>query len=262
MPIETDATMSPYLRDSELARFNRFTGARRFPASDDLRRVAADALRIAEMSDGAFDPTVGPLVRRYGFGPISGMAGGFRGLSVDVAGIAKADSGLTLDLCGIAKGHALDRIVARLEVTGVRRALVELGGETRAIGSHPDGRPWLVGVERPGSDALELQRIVRPGRLALATSGTRPNGFAARGVQVSHVIDPRSGRPVPGTPSVTVAAATACEADAWATALLVLGHEEGPDVAERLGLAALLLMPDGGALREVMTGGFEDLVVE
>jgi thiamine biosynthesis lipoprotein len=114
-----------------------------------------------------------------------------------------------------------------------------------------------VGVEAPGGDGL--QRVLAPGSLALATSGLAPNGYAAAGRRTSHIVDPRTGRPVPGdVRQVTVAAGSAAAADAWATALLVLGVEAGPDLARRQGLAALFLRADG---REVMTPGFADLVV-
>lgn len=259
---ETDAAMSPYRAESEISLFNR-APAGRFAVSPQFHDVAAAALRIAEASGGAFDPCVGPLVRRYGFGPIEGRTGGGGALAVQGDVLEKTEPGITLDLCGIAKGDALDRIVTELARLGIDDALVELGGETRGMGRHPDGRPWAVAVERPGAASFAVHRILAPGPLALATSGMHPNGYAEAGRRTGHLIDPRTSRPVRGDlASVTVAARTTRAADGWATALMVLGPEAGPELAERLNLATLFLVPDGSGHREMMTGAFADLIVE
>lgn len=256
-----DAAMSPWRADSELARFNRApAGALR--ASPELCRVAQAAVSVAAESGGAFDPTVGPLVRRFGWGPIEGAGSALGAIEVTPNRLVKRGARATLDLCGIAKGHALDRAVEALSALGLRDALVEMGGEVRAIGRHPSGRAWQVAVEAPGGEGLRVQRLVRPGPRALATSGLAPNGYAGRGIAVSHIIDPRTRQPVDGRlEQVTVAAEDAAAADAWATALLVLGPEAGPRLAQDLSLAALFLLRDKLASREVMTADFETMVV-
>jgi thiamine biosynthesis lipoprotein len=252
----TDRAASPWRADSDLAQLNR-AGEGDVTVPPLLREVAAEALTVSETSGGAFDPTVGPLVRRFGWGPIVGGAPGREAFALGPGGIAKARADATLDLCGVAKGHALDRAVAALAAEGIADALVEMGGEVRALGRHPSGRPWRIGVEAPGGAGV--QRVLAPGGWALATSGLAPNGYAAAGRRTAHIVDPRTSRPVPGdVRQVTVAARRAAHADAWATALLVLGAEAGPDLADRSGLAALFLRDDGG---EVMTAGFSDLVV-
>ncbi len=257
----TDASMSPWRSDSELSRFNR-AEAGFYPASAPLRAVSTTALDVARATGGAFDPTVGPLVRRFGWGPISGGAPGYEAVSLADGGLEKHDASATLDLCGVAKGHALDLAIGALAGLGVAQALIEMGGEVRALGVHPSGRPWRLAVEAPGHGSLAVQHIVEPGRLALATSGLSPNGYAQGGRSTSHILDPRSGRPVPGRlAQVTVAAETAGVADAWATALLVLGPDAGPEMAERRGLTALFLIRDGDGVAEILTGGFNRLVV-
>ncbi|WP_347311963.1 FAD:protein FMN transferase [Defluviimonas sp. SAOS-178_SWC] len=254
-----DAAMSPYRADADLSRFNEERGTDWVPVAGSLCRVLDAALRMRARTGGAFDPTVGPAVGRFGFGPIRGVFGDADGLAVRGAAIRKSHPATTLDLCGIAKGYALDRIAAALAALGHRDALIELGGEVIASGHHPEGRDWLVAIERPGTNPATAQRIVRPGRLALATSGLSANGFASP--RLNHIIDPRTARPVaPGLASVSVLAADAETADALATALLVMGPEAGPALAETQDVAALFLAEDGSDIREIMTGAFADHV--
>lgn len=254
-----DAAMSPYRGGSDLSRFNRLRDRDWIPVPAALAGLLNSALAIRARTGGAFDPTVGPIVHHFGFGPIEGGRGDADGLAVRTGAIRKADPATTLDLCGIAKGYALDRMAAALAALGHRDTLIELGGEVVALGRHPEGRAWLVAIERPGSAPVTAQRILRPGGLALATSGHGANGFARP--RLSHIIDPRTARPVaPGLASVSVLAADARTADALATALLVLGAEVGPDRADAQGIAALFLAEDGDEIREIMTGRFADHV--
>ncbi|CAN0575307.1 unnamed protein product, partial [Laminaria digitata] len=144
---EVDAAMSPYKASSDISRFNtsKTTDWQQMPAN--LCAVAFEALNVAALTGGAFDPTVGPIVGRLGFGPIKGEVGSHEGISIADAAIQKDQPRLTLDLCGIAKGYGLDRIVSALESLGVRNALIELGGEVMARGHHGDGRAWQVAIE-------------------------------------------------------------------------------------------------------------------
>lgn len=264
--LEIDAAMSPYLLHSELTRFNRSADTEWQVCSAGLGAVVAESLAVAALTDGAFDPTVGPLVNRYGFGPIHANgdtdnrnAGGrgTDGLSVQVTAIRKSSPDLTLDLCGVAKGYALDRIAETLGEMGVTQALIELGGEVRALGRHPAGRQWQVGIEQPAGAAQTFQRIVTPGSLALATSGLGAQGFSDGKRRASHIIDPHTARPVDNpVASVSVLADTAMRADALATALMVLGIDAGADLAERKGITALFLVGEGPLWTEVMTGEF------
>lgn len=254
-----DATMSPYREDSDLTRFNLSRDTDWQDVAPMLAHTLTVALDIARLTGGAFDPTIGPLVHRYGFGPISGReAGDPAGLDARAGAIRKAAPDLTIDLCGIAKGHALDRMVAALEVLGHTDFLIELGGEVACRGRHPEGRHWLVAVEAPGGGSA--QRILRLDGMALATSGHAANGFPPMGL--SHIIDPKTTRPAsPGLASVSVLAETAEKADGFATALLVLGPEAGPDFARTHGIAALFLTGKGPAFGETMTGTFARHVV-
>lgn len=249
--------MSPYEPASELSRFNAAKTDNWLPMSGPSCTVVAESLRIARVSHGAFDPTVGPLVARFGFGPIQGAVGRFDDIVVAPGAIRKQVPGLTLDLCGIAKGYALDRVVASLFQAGVEDALIEIGGEVRALGMHPNGRAWKIGIADPLSNGAGVQRVVKPGNLALATSGHAVNGVRAP-VNISHIVNPQSGRPAHMTlASVSVLAATGMEADALATALCTHGSRAGIALAERLGISALFVTDGSEAPLEVMTGGFD-----
>jgi thiamine biosynthesis lipoprotein len=205
---------------------------------------------VSRASAGAFDVTVAPLVRLWGFGPdarpgvrpseesIARAAGhvGWEKLAVTATTLRKLDPALTLDFSAIAKGRAIDEVCALLDRRGFGRYLVEAGGELRARGS------WLVAIEHP-------QRVLMLTDRALATSGTYRQRWPDGPLERSHLLDPRTRRPVEhDTVSVSVLAATCAEADAWATALNVLGHEAGASVAERERLDAQFTTERAGAL--------------
>lgn len=248
-----DALMSPYRADSELARFNAAGTA---SVSPETGVVAHASLDLAADSDGAFDPTLAPLGRRYGFAPLaiapSRPAGRYRDLRLAAGSLGTATAGLTLDLCGIAKGFALDEIVRALDGLDF---LVELGGEVAARGRHPSGRRWRIGVERPGT--AMLQRIVEADERALATSGSAAQGYAVGGRRYSHILDPRTREPVDnGVAAVSVRAATGLMADGLATAAMVLGPDRARRLLEARDAGALFLMRRPGGLHEVDINGF------
>ena len=254
---DIDLQMSPWRPDSFITRFNSSpAGGLKAPA--DVATVAQAALSLADQSGGHFDPTVGPLVARWGFGPIAGGdQTGWRGLVAQSGELSKQRDGLTLDLCGIAKGYALDRMANVLEGAGHESFLIELGGELCARGVHPTGRSWQVAIEdpRPGaSDPIEIVGLVG---LAIATSGNRANGFDLDGRCYSHIIDPVSREPVDSAlASVSVIAPDAMIADGWATALMAAGAMAGPELANQTGVTALFLVNENGRLQRTMTGQF------
>ncbi|SHL96675.1 thiamine biosynthesis lipoprotein [Paracoccus solventivorans] len=256
---DLDLVFSPWRADSVISRFND-AGAGDMAVADEVAEVAHSALIIAESSSGHFDPTVGPLVARWGFGPIDhgeAMPGGWRGLSVANDHIAKTRPGLTLDLCGIAKGHALDRMAGLLLDAGHDDFLIDFGGELAARGRHPSGRVWQVGIEDPRPEAEGFVGMLRLDSLAVATSGDRANGYNIGPRRYSHIIDPATREPVEGAlASVSVLTASAREADGWATALMAAG-EAGPELARNRDIAALFLFRDGVGLRSVATGAVE-----
>jgi thiamine biosynthesis lipoprotein len=153
---------------------------------------------------------------------------------------------LALDLSAVAKCYAVDRIASALEALSYKNFLVEVGGELRARGMRADGKPWQVGIEKPVSDARTVERVVALQNMGMATSGDYRNFYEVDGERRSHLIDPQTGRPVEhALASVTVMHPQAARADAWATALAVLGPTAGPKVAEREGLAAFFVVREG-----------------
>ncbi|MDJ1006185.1 MAG: FAD:protein FMN transferase [Paracoccaceae bacterium] len=259
---EIDRTFSPWREDSTIARFNALPAGRplRHP---DLAEVTSAALAIARRSAGAFDPTVGPLVARWGFGPIrEGGAPDWRGLSAGAGTLSKLRDDLTLDLCGIAKGWALDRAAARVAASGVDDFLFELGGEFIARGRHPGGRNWRLTIETPDAVAGPAPALRLPAGTAVATSGLWTQSFRLADRLYSHIIDTDTAAPVAGAlRSVTVLAGDAMTADGWATALCAAGAEAGPALAASMDLAALFLIEEAGALRRVETGPIRDLLL-
>lgn len=270
-----DAAMSTWREDSEIERFNR-SGVEPFPASPALLEVVAAAIDVSTRSDGAFDVTVGPLVEAWGFGAraVSDDPGpdvldrlrevtGFRRLEIDQGAgtLRKQVPGLELDLSAIAKGYAVDRAAAALGTLSEDRFMVEVGGEVVARGLAPGNRRWRLGIEVPDPSLRAVHTVVELENAALATSGDYRNfRVDERGRRLSHTIDPRRGRPVEHTlASVSVVASTCLEADAWATALNVLGPIEGLATAEREGVAALFLEHgESGAWIETSTPAFDD----
>lgn len=254
-----DGLMSPWRADSVIARFNARRSTDWQDIDTETQAVARAALALRTDSGGAFDPSVGPLVARWGFGPIAGdRPTGDADFDVEHGALRKAEPGLTLDLCGIAKGYALDQMTKALTEYGHGDFVVDLGGEIAARGRHPEGRPWRVAVENPQPDHGGAAEVIAIGNRAIATSGDRTNGFTIGERRYSHIIDPATGEPVAAaTASVSVLAADAMTADGWATALMAAGSG-GPALAARAGLDALFLVRDGAGLRRVPVGRFDD----
>ncbi|WP_172293486.1 FAD:protein FMN transferase [Pseudoruegeria sp. HB172150] len=254
---EIDAQMSPWRADSLITRFNQ-AGAGSIDVPAETARVTAAALDLAQTTQGAFDPAIGPAVARWGFGPIEGAASSADGLAIEGETLSKAHPGLTLDLCGIAKGRALDLMVTHLLDAGHENFLIDLGGELAARGTHPEGRPWHVGVEDPRPDSAGMAEVLALNGMAVATSGNRANGYTLGTRRYSHIIDPATMEPVKGNlASVSVIAPDAMTADAWATALFAAGDTHGPALARKHGIAALFLTASASGLTRLATGGFD-----
>ena len=167
-----------------------------------------------------------------------------------------------IDLSAIAKGYGVDVVSGLLINLGYERSLVEIGGEIRAQGMGRQGAPWRVGIERPHDGPPEVEVVLPLSNRSMATSGNYRNFRMDDGRKVTHIIDPRDGSPVAhGLGSVSVLADSCMEADAWATALYVLGAEEGLKLADQEGIAALFLTPEGreGSLKSSPSESFPTL---
>ncbi|MGK6356292.1 FAD:protein FMN transferase [Sphingomonas sp. DT-207] len=257
------AQMSQWEQDSVLSRFNRVAIGRWQALPADFLNVLRAGIEIGQASQGAFDPTKGALVELWGFGASGPVAAPPSPGSIADAAARSGPGSVELDLLlfrarrrcdaaldfsGIAKGYAVDAVAAQLIEAGITDFLVEIGGELRGAGIKPDGQPWWVEMEPVPGSALPPLRVALH-ELAVATSGDYRRGFAHAGRRFAHTLDPRTGWPVDNRiASATVLHAQAMYADAWATALTVLGPEEGLALAEREGLTARLVMrtEDGG----------------
>lgn len=268
---DVNAKMSTYLEDSELSRFNRYDGEAPFPLSAETLAVMATAQRLGEMSGGAFDMTVGPLVNAWGFGP-EGLPPeppadevlvalrqlvGYQQVILSSEGARKTRPEIQCDLSAVAKGYAVDRVAEALLEQGHDRFMVEAGGEVRTGGLNPEGEPWRIGIERPQTEGRGLQKILPLTDKAMATSGDYRNFYEMDGRRYSHTIDPRTGRPVQHAgASVSVVSDLCVEADGLATTLLVLGPEEGYALALEQGLAVLFVNHAPQGLTERATPAF------
>lgn len=271
---EVNRLMSTYDSASELSRFNRHESTTPFAVSPLLLEVVGIAQKISERSEGAFDVTVAPLVDAWGFGPAGRPSAapteselhslktrvGYRQVTADSeAGmLVKRNPKTVLDLSAVAKGYGVDRVADALMQLGASSFLVEVGGELRAGSGKRDGTPWRVGIERPDTALRSVYRPINLVNQGVATSGDYRNFYVLDGVRYAHIIDPRTGRPIPWVGfSVTVVHPKAAVADAWATALTVLGPDRGYAVAEREGIAALFVVPSEGGFTSRETAAFQ-----
>jgi thiamine biosynthesis lipoprotein len=274
-----DLEMSTYRPDSALARFNASQSTAWVAVPDDLARVIAAAQTLSELTGGAFDVTVAPLVDLWGFGPrgpddvVPPAAAvdaarervDFRALEVrsDPPALRKRRGDLEVDLNAIAPGFAVDLIAHRLDRLGIERYLIDVGGEIRGRGASPQDRPWRVAVERPTADAREPYAIIALENRAVATSGDYRQYFERAGTRYSHALDPRTGRPVAAQlASVAVVSDSALIADGLATALSVLGPEAGYAFVVQHELAALFILRDGDGFAERSTPQFERIRIK
>jgi thiamine biosynthesis lipoprotein len=275
---EVNRHLSTWDPTSEISAFNASRSTAPVPVSPPLGRVVAISEEVATESGGAFDVTVGPLVRAWGFGTDAPAAGvpdeaSLAALRLEIGhdklvlapderSLRKRLPGLEIDVAAVAPGYAVDLIAGRFDALGVRDYLVELGGELRARGLSPEGRPWRVAVEAPLRGERKPYALVELDGMSASTSGDYRDFRVVGGQRYSHTIDPRSGRPIThDLASVCVVQPSAAYADAWATALMVLGPEEGLALARRRGLAALFIErdPASGTLRERATDEFQRL---
>ncbi|NVD72872.1 FAD:protein FMN transferase [Duganella sp. BJB1802] len=268
------AEMSHWEIDSDLCRFNRAEAGSWQQLPPAFFDVLSFALDVARESGRAYDPCAGALVNLWGFGP-HGRFGqpDFVPPSAAQIGAALAlppalldregrrawqPGGVQLDLSAVAKGYSVDRLVYHLKSQGYAHCLVEVGGELRGAGVKPDGQPWWVALEQVGDAVAQQpdQLVLALHGLSVATSGDYRRYFELDGRRYSHTIDPRNGMPIANDlASVTVVHPQCMAADAWSTALTVLGCEHGLRLAERQGLAARFVarQADGGFIEHMST---------
>lgn len=272
---QIDARMSTWKEDSEVSRFNRSAANEWFPVSRETAAVVRRAQEISLETQGAFDVTVGPLIRLWNFGADSSNdvntipsadeiariqeLVGYGKLEVrdEPPSLRKTVDGLEIDLSAIAKGYAVDEVARVLEENSVSHFLVEIGGEVRVRGKSSGGSAWRIGIEAPIAGERRLHTILSLEASSLASSGDYRNYREIDGRRYSHTIDPSTGWPVDHElAAVTVATPACLSADAHATALLVMGPELANKWCEEHGIAAMLLVRKGMNVIEQRTSRF------
>lgn len=260
---EINAQMSTWDSESEISGFNRSQSSDWFPVSAEFTTVVQEAKRIHELSGGAFDPTVSPLIDLWGFGKVRRtavpdqaaiddalLAVGMHHIELRMAppALRKKRANVQLNLSAIAKGYAVDAIAELLLASGRCSFVVDIGGETRAGTARASGDPWRIGVESLKSGFSRIQqppRILPLTESSVATSGNYRNFFEADGTAYSHTINPATGRPVESPPaSVSVIHKSCMTADALATAMMILGRERGIQLAAEQGYSVLFQFTD------------------
>ena len=256
--LEINAVMSTYDETSELSQFNHSREAGWHAVDSTLAELVELSMHINKNSRGAFDITVGPLVNLWGFGPdqveltlpnsteidIAARSVGSQYLRVRPSppALMKDISDLYVDLSAIAKGYGVDEVAKILDQAGVENYMVEIGGEVKCKGVGHHGDPWRIGIETPKFERGEIQEILALDNISVATSGDYRNFIEYEGKYYSHTIDPTTGYPVThNLKSITVAHPSAAHADAWATALLVLGPELALQIADQQQLPILMI---------------------
>jgi len=266
-----DGRMSTYRADSELSRINGQQAGVATPVSAETAKVVAAALRASELTGGAFDPTIGPLVDLWGFGPkgarysapsaaeieTARAAVDYRRVTLQDGAVGKTSADTHLDLSGVAKGYGVDKISELLESKGLHNHLVEVGGELRAKGRAAGDRAWRIGIEKPSVAGGEFQRVLDLDGEALATSGNYRIFFEDQGKRYAHIIDPRTGAPLDhNLASATVIAASSMEADALSTSMLVMGPEAAMAFVTEHDIAAFFIVGRDGAFTEAASPAF------
>ncbi|NLT52302.1 MAG: FAD:protein FMN transferase [Ignavibacteria bacterium] len=270
---EVNTQMSTYLSKSVLSQFNKYRDTVWFKAPKELISVVEESKNIYEQSDGCFDITVGPLVNLWGFGPENRpetvpsdneiiarkILIGSDKLLVDKSFlmIKKKIPELYCDLSAIAKGYGVDAVAKFLEQKGIKDYLVEIGGEVRTRGKNQFGEEWKVGISSVDG-GTGIQRVIHLSGNSIATSGDYRNYFEENGIRYSHTIDPRTGKPINHKlVSVSVICKECMSADGYATAIMVLGPEEGLAFAEKLNLPVFIIVKKKDGFKEIMTESFK-----
>ncbi|WP_113862608.1 FAD:protein FMN transferase [Marinobacter pelagius] len=276
---KVDAAMSTWRQDSELSGLNRMSDQSDWVAiSEPLHEVLAKAIEVSELTDGAFDVTVGPVVNLWGFGPEARpeqipeeqelarvlSSTGYEKLELrDEPPAVRADKPQYIDLSAIAKGYGVDAVARYLDSEGVNAYLVEIGGEVRVQGRKPGGDAWRLAIEQPVSEGREVNRVVALENKAMATSGDYRNYYESEGQRYSHTIDPETGKPIThNLASVSVLAEDCMTADALATGFNVMGFERAQELATRENIPAYFIIRTENGFETHQTPAFSSYVIQ
>lgn len=266
-------SLNHYLPESEISRFNRNdTLFYELPYFYPVLEVSREVVNI---TDGAFDPTVAPLVNAWGFGPEGGELPdsiavdslldlvGFDKIVFNTEYVTKTQPDIQLNFSAIAKGYGVDVVADYLSEQGVEHMMVEIGGEIVCRGVNSRGEVWKIGIDDPVSNGNMTAAIAINNR-AIATSGDYRNYYIRDGKKYSHTLNPHTGYPVEHSVlSVSIIADDCMTADAYATAFMVLGLEKSLQVLEaQPSLDALIIYDDNGEIQTYQTAGVEENLLD
>jgi thiamine biosynthesis lipoprotein len=271
---QVDEKLSNWREDSEISRLNRQKTTEWLPVSPEIVRVISVAREVHARSEGCYDLTVKPIFDLWGFSKheekipeqadidrvLAHVGMDKVELDAEHQRLRKLDPEVQISLDSIAQGFTVGAVAERLETRGIRNYLTEIGGEMKVKGRKANGNPWRVAIEKPTPFAREVERVLdlhQEKGTAVMTSGTYRNFFESGGKSYSHILDPKTGRPVThNLLSATVLHEDPTWADAWSTALLCVGETEGAKIAEAEHLKALFIYRDGEQLKERMSSAF------
>ncbi len=267
---ELDQSLSTFKPESEISRLNNDAGVRPVSLSKHVLEVLNMAVKYAKLSDGAFDPTVAPLVQLWGFNggtlPVKPLGDATISSVMELVGcehlsisnnVSYLDSaGMKVDLGGIAKGYAVDVLYQKLDEMNAKNIMIDLGGNIRCKGLARGKKPWKIGVRNPIVTDQIIGTIELTDGIAVATSGNYERCVKIAGKTYAHIIDPRTGRPVEGMAGVTVVSDSAAKSDAMSTALFVLGLDRAKAVLKTIPNCEALFVPAEEPLRILITPGF------
>ena len=261
--------LSTYIPDSEISRFNKEEAGKWIEISDTFEANMNTAKKIFEKSEGLYDVSITPLVERWRFGAKKFKDWKFPntqeiqqiqkciGLDKFEYGKGKIKKVLdcqALDFSSLAKGQGVDLVADYIRTQGYKNAMIEIGGEVKVLGSQGDQK-WRIGVESPRLDKKLASIIEMKDSECVATSGGYRNFFEYEGKQYSHTINPKTGFPVNHrTVSATVIADSCIEADAWATAFMVMGYEKSLELAKKEGIWSRIMVENSDQLETFSTG--------
>ena len=275
--LDINKIMSSYEKESEVTLLNKRNSPTNF-ISYELAYLIDKSLHLSELTKGAYDITAGELINAWGFGPLGEnkipssieiqnlkQKVGYQNLKIITNrkhNLLIKKKSLSLDLSSIAKGYGVDQIGLYLIKNGFTNHMIEIGGEIKTMGFNIKGKLWKIGIRTPSSKFVSLQRVITLHNESLATSGDYENHFTVGGIRYSHIIDPRVGSPIThDLVSVSVIHRECALADAWSTALLVMGKEKGMAIATRENLSVLFITRDDkGQFIENWTPSFDSKI--
>ncbi len=273
-----DRIMSNYKKDSELSRLNKKAAKSPVPCNGELLDVIEQSQYYSELSGGAFDITVSPVVALWGFFREKGHvppdkeiekvlpAVSYKNIVVNKSNDTKKPAAISfkntqtqIDLGAIGKGYAVDKALEIIRKYGISNGCINLGGNIYVLGTPPGKNAWKIGVQHPRNSG-EILGYLELKNEATATSGDYERFFEFNGKRYSHIINPQTGRPVSGTIATTIVAPTGTEVDALSTSVFVLGHEKGMELIKKIPNAEAMIAYEekDGKIAIDMTQGFKD----